>query len=85
MRRESCHLSTAFYSQSRNRRSGSSINQQQPTPYTYREDTGKKDQGRTLLDDGSAPPVPDEDGPAIMDAIVPAAGEDDDTYETPSK
>jgi hypothetical protein len=32
----------------------------------YREDTGKKDQGRALLDEGSAPPMPNEDDPTIM-------------------
>jgi hypothetical protein len=32
----------------------------------YREDIGKKDQGRALLDEGSALQVPDEDGPTIM-------------------
>jgi hypothetical protein len=83
-RRDSCHHDTAFYSSSRNRRSGSGINQQ-PTQYIYREDTGKKDQGWALLDEGFTPPVPDEDDPAIVDAAAPAAGEDDGTYESSSK
>jgi hypothetical protein len=56
-----------------------------PTLYAYREDTSKKDQGWALLDEGSEPPVPDEDGSAITDAIAPAAGKGGETYKTPSK
>jgi hypothetical protein len=37
------------------------------------------------LDEGSMPPVPDEDGPIIMGAIAPSVGEDDRTYKTPSR
>jgi hypothetical protein len=37
------------------------------------------------LDEGSTPPLPDEDNPAIMVAIAPAAGMDGETYKTPSK
>jgi hypothetical protein len=44
-----------------------------------------KDQGRTLLDEGSTPLMPDEDGPAIMDATALAIGEGDGTYKTLSK
>jgi hypothetical protein len=39
--------------------------------YAYRVDTGKKDQGRALLDKGSIPPRPDEDNPAITDETAP--------------
>jgi hypothetical protein len=84
MRHDSYHHGTTFYSQSINNRSGSGINQQ-PMSYAYREDTGRKDQGWALFDKGSAPPVPDEDGPAIMDVAAPVASEDDRTYETSSK
>jgi hypothetical protein len=51
-------------------------------PYTYQEDTSKKDQGRVFLDEGFAPPVPDEDGPAIMAATAPMTAEDSGTYKT---
>jgi hypothetical protein len=51
----------------------------------YREDTGKKDQGWALLDEGFAPSVPNEDGPTIMATTTPAAGKDGGTYKTPSK
>jgi hypothetical protein len=51
----------------------------------YQEDTDKKDEGRALMDEGSAPPVPKEDGLAIMAVITPAAGADDGTYKTLSK
>jgi hypothetical protein len=51
----------------------------------YWEDTGKKDQGRALLDKGSAPLVPNEDGPTILATTTPAADEDGGTYKTPSK
>jgi hypothetical protein len=54
-------------------------------PYAYRDNTGKKDKGRSFLDEGSTPSVSDEDGPAIMIATAPAAGEDGGTYKTPSK
>jgi hypothetical protein len=42
-------------------------------PYAYREDTGKINQGWAFLDEGSVPPVPDEDDPTIMAATTPAA------------
>jgi hypothetical protein len=48
-------------------------------------DIGRKDQGWAFLDKGSAPPVPDEDGLAIMATTTPTAGEDDETYKTLSK
>jgi hypothetical protein len=53
--------------------------------YAYWEDTDKKDQGRDFLDEGSMPPVPNEDGPAIMATTTLVAGEDGGTYKTPSK
>jgi hypothetical protein len=53
--------------------------------YAYREDTSNKDQGRAFLDEGIAPPVPDEDGPTIMAAIALVAGEDGRTYKSSSK
>jgi hypothetical protein len=56
-----------------------------PTPCTYREDTGKKEQGQALLNEGSVPPVPDEDGPAIMVAMAPTVSEDGGSYKTLSK
>jgi hypothetical protein len=34
------------------------------------------------LDEISAPPVPDEDDPAITEAIAPVADEGDGTYKT---
>jgi hypothetical protein len=54
-------------------------------PYAYQEDTDKKDQGRALLDEGSAPPVPDEDGLTIMVATALAPDEDDGTYKSARK
>jgi hypothetical protein len=53
-------------------------------PYAYREDTGKKDQEQALLDEGSTPPVPDEDSPAILDATAVAADKDFGAYKTSS-
>jgi hypothetical protein len=53
--------------------------------YVYQEDTGKKEQGWALLDEGSTPPVPDEDDPIIMDATALMVGVDDRTYKTLSK
>jgi hypothetical protein len=47
--------------------------------------TGKKDQGWALQDEGSAPPIPDEDGPTIMDATTMMVIEGDGTCKTPSK
>jgi hypothetical protein len=44
-----------------------------------------KDQGRALLDGGSAPPEPDEDGPTIMVAATLVASRNGRTYKTPSK
>jgi hypothetical protein len=59
MRRGSCHHGTTFSGQNRNRRRGIGI---KPTPCAYRKDANKKDQGWALLDEGSTPPVPSEDG-----------------------
>jgi hypothetical protein len=53
--------------------------------HTYRVDTGKKDQGWTLLDEGSISLGLDKDGPATLDAMTLAAGEGDGTYQTLSK
>jgi hypothetical protein len=55
------------------------------TPCTYREDRGKKDQGRAFLDGGSTPSELDEDGPAIMVMATPIVGKDVGTCKTPSK
>jgi hypothetical protein len=84
MRRDSYHHDTTFQIQGKNRRSGSSVNRW-PTPYAYREDTDKKDQGWALLDEGSTPPVADEDGPTIMDATALAVDECSGAYKTLSK
>jgi hypothetical protein len=72
MRHDSCHHGSTFSIQCKNRRSGSG-GMLRPTPYAYLEDTSKKDQGWALLDEGSAPKVPDEDGPSTMDATAPIA------------
>jgi hypothetical protein len=53
-------------------------------PHTCGEDTGRKDQGQTLLDDYSTPLMPDEDGPTIMDVTAPMANKDNETSRTPS-
>jgi hypothetical protein len=50
----------------------------------YQEDTDRKDQGQSCLDEGSTPPMPDEDDPAITDTMAPMAGEGDETYKSPS-
>jgi hypothetical protein len=52
-------------------------------PCAYWEDVSKKDQGQAFLDGGSKPLEPDEDGPAIMVAVTPMAGEDGGTYKNP--
>jgi hypothetical protein len=65
-------------------RSGSGINQC-TTPWTYQEDTDKKDQGWAFLDGGSTLLEPDEDGPSIMAVATSATGKDGGTYKTPSK
>jgi hypothetical protein len=41
-----------------------------------------KDQGWAFLDDGSVPPMPDEEGPAIMAVTPLAAGKDGGTNKT---
>jgi hypothetical protein len=53
--------------------------------YTNQEDTSRKDQGRALLDEGPAPPVPGDDGPAIIDTTALTVDDDVGTYKTPSK
>jgi hypothetical protein len=64
-----------------NRRIGNGRNCQSAR-YAYREDTGRKDQGRALLDEGSATPMIDEDGPTLMDAKAPVVGIEDGTNKT---
>jgi hypothetical protein len=54
-------------------------------PCAYQEDTNKKDQGRAFLDEGSTPPVPNQDSPTIMVAIAPTVDEDAGTNKTMSK
>jgi hypothetical protein len=51
----------------------------------YREDTKKKDQGRALLDEGSMPPLPNEDDPAIMIVTTPVSSKDGGSHKTLSK
>jgi hypothetical protein len=58
---------------------------QQTSSHAYREDTGKNDPGWAFLAGGSAPPKPDEEGPAITAVIALAADEDGGTCKTPSK
>jgi hypothetical protein len=82
MRYDSCHPSTNFRSQSKNRRNRSGVNRQ---TMPYREDTDKKDQGWAFQPRGSTSPAPDEDSPAIMVVAAPAAGENSGTCKTPSK
>jgi hypothetical protein len=53
-------------------------------PYAYREDTGKKDQGRAFLDEVFALQVPKEDGPTGVVMITLVAGKDSETYKTAS-
>jgi hypothetical protein len=54
-------------------------------PHAYWEDTGIKDHGWALMDEGSAPTLSDEDDPTVTDAAALAIGEDNRTYKTPSK
>jgi hypothetical protein len=65
-------------------RSGSGVNQR-IIPHAYRDDTGKKDQGRALLDRGSTPPKLDEYNPVIMATATPVASEDGRTCKAPSE
>jgi hypothetical protein len=53
--------------------------------YAYRVDTGKRNQGQALLDEGSIRPRPDMDSLTTMDAMALATGEGGETYKTPSK
>jgi hypothetical protein len=48
----------------------------------YREDVGSKDQGRALLDEGSAPPMFEEDNPTVTDTVASVGGAGDGTYKT---
>jgi hypothetical protein len=83
-RYDSYRPGTTFYSQNRNRKSGSGVSQR-TTPCAYWEDTGKKDKGRSLLDEDSAPLERDNNNPIIIAATTPTAGEDGGTSKTPSK
>jgi hypothetical protein len=67
----------------RRRDTGASFAPVTTTPWL--EDTGRKDQGHALWGKGSTPPTLDKDGPTIMDATAPAAGEVNGTYKTSNK
>jgi hypothetical protein len=58
---------------------------QKLAPHAYREDASKKDQGRALLDGGSAPPMSNKDDPTVVDAAAPVVGEGKGTYKTLGK
>jgi hypothetical protein len=53
---------------------------QKSAAHAYLEDIGRKDQGWGLLDEGSAPPMPDDDGPAVTGAMALAVDKGDGTY-----
>jgi hypothetical protein len=55
------------------------------TPHAYLEDIGRKDQGRALLDEGSAPLVFNEYDQAVLDTAALVVGKGNGTYRTPSK
>jgi hypothetical protein len=48
----------------------------------YREDTGKKDQGKAFLARGFASTTPDEDSPAIVAVVTPAVDENGGACKT---
>jgi hypothetical protein len=48
----------------------------------YREDTGKKDQGKAFLARGFASTTPDEDNPAIVAVVTPAVDENGGACKT---
>jgi hypothetical protein len=79
---DSCHDGTIVHIQCQDRRSRNDVNRQ-PTPHPYREDTSRKDQGRALSDEGSIPLMPNQHGPAIIDAPAPVASEGGGTDKTP--
>jgi hypothetical protein len=54
-------------------------------PRAYREDAGRKDQGRALLDGGSAPPMSDDDNPIVTNTMTPMIDKGEGTYRTPSE
>jgi hypothetical protein len=58
---------------------------QNSAPHTYRVDAERKDQGRALLDGGSAPPASDEDDPTATSTMAAAIGEDKGTCKAPGK
>jgi hypothetical protein len=58
---------------------------QNSTPHSYREDTDRKDQGRALLGEGSAPSTSDEDDPTVVGTMVPLVGKGEGTYKTLNK
>jgi hypothetical protein len=51
-------------------------------PHVYREDAGSKDQARALFDEGSAPPMFEEDNPTVTDTVASVGGAGDGTYKT---
>jgi hypothetical protein len=57
---------------------------QKSAPYAYREDAGRKEHGRALFDEGSAPLTSNEDDPIVTDAVALAVGEGNGTYKTSS-
>jgi hypothetical protein len=54
-------------------------------PHMYQVDTGRKDQGRTLLDGGSTPPPYDEDDPTAIGTMAPVISKDKGTCTAPGK
>jgi hypothetical protein len=79
-------IKTMISSKSGVQNTGSRNNiQQKLAPRAYQEDAGRKDQGWTLLDGGSAQLLSDKDDPAVTDAAAAAIGEDNGTYQDPCK
>jgi hypothetical protein len=58
---------------------------QKSTPHSHQEATSRKDQGQTLLGEGSAPPMTNEDDPAAMGIAAPMASKGEGTYKTSNK
>jgi hypothetical protein len=59
--------------------------QQKLAPRAYREDDGRKDQGRALLDGGSTPLLSNKDDPTVTDALAAVDCEDKGTFKAISK
>jgi hypothetical protein len=57
-------------------------NSRSSAPYAYLEDTGRKDQERALLNEGSTPMMLDKDVPDVTDATAPTLGMGNGTYKT---